>query len=159
VEALILDVVEYKFNVIHPYSYLGKFLRRLYGPEYAKRRTSTAQTRSRLHTYLLLTPCPFLLSITPCACLSLLVAPEYVENMFKEKKDSMVGTMWYFINDSLRSPLCLVYPPDAICAGAIHLALRLKKTPVTRPGEDPKKAPPWFEVTQCDTRRSVLSRL
>eukprot|EP01118_Nematostelium_gracile_P018865 TRINITY_DN8535_c0_g1_i1.p1 TRINITY_DN8535_c0_g1~~TRINITY_DN8535_c0_g1_i1.p1 ORF type:complete len:456 (-),score=89.12 TRINITY_DN8535_c0_g1_i1:63-1346(-) len=52
---------------------------------------------------------------------------------------TLAQTAWNFINDSLRTTLCLQHKPDMIAAAAIHLAAKFLK--YTLPME-----PPWYEV-------------
>ncbi len=61
-EALLLDAIEYNFDILHPYSYLRKFLEKyIYSNVYCKESTNTHDTLRALSSLLfLLTDPPFL---------------------------------------------------------------------------------------------------
>eukprot|EP00824_Muranothrix_gubernata_P003596 TRINITY_DN1450_c0_g1_i2.p1 TRINITY_DN1450_c0_g1~~TRINITY_DN1450_c0_g1_i2.p1 ORF type:complete len:511 (-),score=96.96 TRINITY_DN1450_c0_g1_i2:11-1543(-) len=54
---------------------------------------------------------------------------------------------WNFVNDSLRTPLCLQYPPHVIASSAIFLGAKILKIPL--PGQREGEKPWWvlFDVT------------
>jgi cyclin T len=53
---------------------------------------------------------------------------QYMKKINGEKK--LAQTAWNFVNDSLRTTLCLQYPPDKIAAAAIYLASRYLESPL-----------------------------
>jgi hypothetical protein len=65
-EALLLDAIEYNFDILHPYSYLRKFLEKyIYSNVYCKESTNTHDTAGPSRSALL-----SLLTDSPCHCLS-----------------------------------------------------------------------------------------
>jgi len=60
------------------------------------------------------------------------------------KKGEIAQFAWFFVNDSLRSTLCLEYPPEIISLGAIMLTFRKHKREVVNPHNPSAK--PWHEV-------------
>lgn len=88
-EQLMMDVIDYNFNVTHPYKFLMHNLSKLYGPNYANRE---ADWEVELKT-----------------------------------KHGLAQTAWFFVNDSLRSTLCLQYLPQDIAVAVMYLTLKHKK--------------------------------
>lgn len=87
-EALLLDAIEYNFEIFHPYSYLRKFLEKyIYSAVYCEE------------------------------------SDEFIKRHLGGA-GGLAQTAWNFINDSLRTSLCLRYAPSVICVSAIRLAMR-----------------------------------
>lgn len=54
---------------------------------------------------------------------------------------NLAQVAWNFVNDSLRTTLCLQFRPQLIASAAIYLASKFLKIQLTRTGEKP-----WWEV-------------
>lgn len=67
---------------------------------------------------------------------------QFIKKINGEKK--LAQTAWNFVNDSLRTTLCLQYPPDNIAAAAIYLASKYLETPL------PSQPEPWQKLLNTD---------
>lgn len=86
-ESIILDALEYNFDVLHPYSFLRKFLEKyIYSPLYAKE------------------------------------SEDFIKRHLGVS-GGLAQIAWNFINDSLRTSLCIRYSPSVICVVAIRMAM------------------------------------
>jgi cyclin T len=68
---------------------------------------------------------------------------KYLLNYVKviEGNRNLAQVAWNFVNDSLRTTLCLQFRPQLIASAAIYLASKFLKIQLTKPGEKP-----WWEV-------------
>lgn len=68
-----------------------------------------------------------------------------VRNLEYDNHRQLAQLAWNFINDSLRTTLCVQYEPSDIAATAIYLASQVLKKPLTKgtSGED------WLVVLDC----------
>lgn len=126
-ELMMMDVIDYNFNVTHPYKYLMTYLKNVFGPNYANR------------------------------------AEEW-EKALKEK-GGLAQTAWFFVNDSLRSTLCLQYQPEDVAIAVMfltfchfrHKGIVIEKHPSVRQRqleETKAKAAAAFE----DAKRKALAQ-
>eukprot|EP00013_Stygamoeba_regulata_P020884 CAMPEP_0177649410 /NCGR_PEP_ID=MMETSP0447-20121125/11369_1 /TAXON_ID=0 /ORGANISM="Stygamoeba regulata, Strain BSH-02190019" /LENGTH=467 /DNA_ID=CAMNT_0019152161 /DNA_START=276 /DNA_END=1679 /DNA_ORIENTATION=+ len=69
----------------------------------------------------------------------------YVKSL--EGSQKLAQTAWNFVNDSLRTTLCLEYPAQHIACASLYLACRYIKVQLPD-GKDGK--PPWWAVFDCD---------
>mmetsp|Transcript_38289 Transcript_38289/g.68342 ORF Transcript_38289/g.68342 Transcript_38289/m.68342 type:complete len:409 (-) Transcript_38289:1988-3214(-) len=62
----------------------------------------------------------------------------------KEGNQKFAQTAWNILNDSLRTTLCIRYPPETIACGAIYLAGRVLQRPLP-------ENPPWWTLFDAQT--------
>ena len=62
----------------------------------------------------------------------------------------LAQTSWNFINDSLRSPLCIIHEPETIAAGAMFLASKFlgQDLPEGKPAADGTPTTPWWKTME-----------
>jgi len=74
---------------------------------------------------------------------------QYLRKMFVTKEEQkllegqkgLAQCAWFFVNDSLRSTLCLTHEPEHVALGALNLALKHKKIDYDKLK---KRSTPWF---------------
>ena len=64
--------------------------------------------------------------------------PDYLRTLGLDQND-LVQLSWSYANDSLRTTLCLRFPPEVIATGCIYLAARVKGIPFP-------ETLPWWEL-------------
>jgi cyclin T len=64
---------------------------------------------------------------------------QYVKTIEGDRE--LAQTAWNFVNDSLRTTLCLQFRPPLIASAAIYLASKFLRVQLTKSGEKP-----WWEI-------------
>lgn len=63
----------------------------------------------------------------------------YTGSMLLDCDKELTQEAWNFLNDSLRTTACIIYPPEALACTAIFMAARYKQHPLP-------ENPPWWEL-------------
>ena len=58
-------------------------------------------------------------------------------------KQGLAQVAWFFVNDSLRSPLCLMYGPEEVATAVIYMAMKHKKIEYDK---IKNRTTPWYTV-------------
>ncbi|KAI9594989.1 cyclin-like protein [Syncephalis fuscata] len=98
-------------------------------------------------------------SLLEAICFDLVVEHPYIHLLLFVQKhkvpDQISHAAWAFLNESLRSPLCVLYPPSTIAAAALHAA-GLRVGVLGRASPD---GPEWWQlmdVPLADVEEAVL---
>jgi len=103
IETILLDAIEYNFDILHPYSYLRKFIEKyIFSPHYCK------------------------------------AEPDFLKHHLNDA-GGIAQIAWNWVNDSLRTTLCLQFGPSQLCVAAIQLSIQ--HLIMMQPLADPPKKP------------------
>jgi cyclin T len=72
---------------------------------------------------------------------------QYVKKYDSENQTGLAQTGWNFINDSLRTKVCLMYPPDNVASAAFLLASKYIKFKIPEDDE-------WLEYFKIEKSKS-----
>mmetsp|Transcript_13120 Transcript_13120/g.23822 ORF Transcript_13120/g.23822 Transcript_13120/m.23822 type:complete len:248 (+) Transcript_13120:213-956(+) len=101
-EAILMEAIEFQFNVKHPYGVLVNYIKILF----------TKEDNEKFKDILM-------------------------------GKQGLAQVAWFFVNDSLRSPLCLMYGPEEVATAVIYMAMKHKKIEYDK---IKNRTTPWYTV-------------